>query len=71
MTKVTERHTKRDFTLFASDIAERYASAKSIMLIMDNLNTHRPELLYEVFEPGPRRFETIWNSCTGRSTAVR
>ena len=42
MTKVTERRTKADWAHFLADIAERYADAESITLVMDNLNTHRP-----------------------------
>ena len=50
MTNVTERRTKCDFAHFVRDIAQRYESAKTISLVMDNLNTHRPGALYEAFE---------------------
>ena len=51
MIKVTERRAKRDFPHFLSDNAQQYASAKTITMIMDNLNTHHPGALYETFEP--------------------
>ena len=51
-TSVTERRTKADW---ASEIKElidvRYPTADKIVLVMDNLNTHTPGSLYEVFEP--------------------
>ena len=59
MTKVAERRAKRDFAQFLSDIAERYRSAKTITLVMDNLNTHRPGALYEVFEPSAAK--ALWD----------
>ncbi len=59
MTKVTERRAKCDFAQFLSDIAQRYRSAKTITLVMDNLNTHRPGALYEVFEPGVAK--ALWD----------
>lgn len=65
MTKVTERRTKCDFAQFVNDIANRYRSAKTITLVMDNLNTHRPGALYEALEPSVAkalwdRFEFIY-----------
>ena len=49
MTRVTERRTKTDWAHFLADIAERYADATRITLVMDNLSTHRPGALYETF----------------------
>ncbi|WP_156777111.1 IS630 family transposase [Nitrococcus mobilis] len=65
MTKVTDRKTKIDWAQFLQDIAERYADAERITLIMDNLNTHRPGALYEAFPPDQAkalwdRFEFIY-----------
>ena len=50
--------------------SQRYASAKTITLVMYNLNTHRPGVLYGVFEPKHRlkRFGVGSNSCTRPST---
>ncbi|MYH72985.1 MAG: IS630 family transposase, partial [Acidimicrobiia bacterium] len=42
MTKVTARRTKADWAEFLKDIEQRYASAKKMTLVMDNLNTHQP-----------------------------
>lgn len=51
MVKVTERRTKGDWAHFVKDIAERYPEAEQIVLVMDNLSTHKPGSLYEVFPP--------------------
>ena len=49
--KTTQRRTKLDWADFVKDIAENYANADKITLVMDNLNTHKPSSLYERFEP--------------------
>ena len=59
MTKVTERRTKVDWAHFLADIAERYADAESITLVMDNLNTHRPGALYEAYPPAQAK--ALWD----------
>lgn len=59
MTKVTERKTKIDWAQFIQDIAERYAAAERITLVMDNLNTHRPGALYEAFPPDQAK--ALWD----------
>ena len=50
--KVTDRRTKKDFAecmrLLVNDI---YPDAEQIVLVMDNLNTHKKASLYEAFEP--------------------
>jgi len=51
MVKVTERRTKADWACFLKDIAERHQEAEQIVLVMDNLSTHKPGSLYEVFPP--------------------
>lgn len=51
MVNVTERRTKADWAHFVKAIAERYAEADQIVLVMDNLSTHKPGSLYEVFPP--------------------
>ena len=65
-TRMTERRAKCDFAHFVRDIAQRYESAKTITLVMDNLNTHSPGALYEAFEPAQAkalrdRFEFVYN----------
>jgi hypothetical protein len=50
--KITETKTKKDWALFIKSISDdHYKDAKIINLVMDNLNTHQPGSLYEVFEP--------------------
>ena len=51
MVKITERKTISDWAHFAKGIADNYPNAKRITLVMDNLNTHKPESLYEAFPP--------------------
>lgn len=59
MTKVTERKTRKDWAVFLQDIAEHYADAQRITLVMDNLNTHTPGSLYEAFPP--ERAKALWD----------
>ena len=49
--KVTERKTKQDWAFFLEDIANEYAGAEKITLVMDNLETHKAGSLYESFPP--------------------
>jgi len=37
--------------IFFKEIATKYENAIKITLVMDNLNTHTPESLYETFKP--------------------
>jgi len=65
MAKVTQRKTKLDWAHFIKDIADRYADARKITLVMDNLNTHHPGALYEAFPPAQAkrlwdRFEFVY-----------
>lgn len=54
--QVTQRKTKKDWAFFIREIADNhYARAERINLVMDNLNTHQPGSLYEVFEPREAR----------------
>jgi hypothetical protein len=54
--QVTERRTAIDFAeLVRQMVDEWYADAKKIVLVMDNLNTHRPASLYEAFPPAEAR----------------
>jgi hypothetical protein len=51
-TKVTERRTKVDWAEYIKELVDvRYATAKKVVLVMDNLNTHAGSSLYEAFEP--------------------
>lgn len=57
--KVTEQKTKKDWAYFIEEIAEAYEDAEKITLVMDNLNTHKPGSLYEVFTP--EKAKEIWD----------
>ena len=59
MVTITERKTKRDWACFLEEIAGQYEETKKITLVMDNLNTHNPGSLYEMFEPD--RAKEIWD----------
>lgn len=57
--KVTERKTKRDWACFIEEIADQDESAEKITLVMDNLNTHNPGSLYELFPP--EKAKALWD----------
>jgi len=53
---VTERRTAVDFAHVIRDLVDKdYPEAEKIVLVMDNLNTHKPSSLYEAFEPAEAR----------------
>jgi transposase len=50
--KVTERHTSVDYAdILRFLVDEEYPDADVIVVVQDNLNTHKPACLYERFEP--------------------
>lgn len=50
--KVTERRTKKDWAYCIRQLVDEvYPDSDSIVLVMDNLNTHKKASLYEAFEP--------------------
>lgn len=53
--KVTERRTKVDFARVIRELVERYPQAEKVVLVMDNLNTHKLGSLYEAFAPAEAR----------------
>jgi hypothetical protein len=54
--KVTDRRTKVDFARMIRELVdEHYPKAERIVLVMDNLNTHRVSSLYEAFAPEEAR----------------
>ena len=54
--KITERRTKMDWACFIEEmLEERYIDAKKVILVMDNLNTHKIASLYEAFPPEKAR----------------
>ena len=58
--KATERRTKLDWAEFVRELVEEhFPDATKIVLVMDNLNTHRPASLYEAFPPAQAK--RIWD----------
>lgn len=54
--KVTTRRTAVDFAWVIKELVDEvYPAAEKIVLVMDNLNTHKPASLYEAFEPSEAR----------------
>jgi hypothetical protein len=50
--RVTDRRTKKDWAKCIRQLVDEiYPQADSIVLVMDNLNTHKKASLYEAFEP--------------------
>lgn len=58
--EVTERKTKVDWAKYIKRIADEwYQDARKIISVMDNLGTHKPGALYEVFEP--KEAKRLWD----------
>jgi hypothetical protein len=56
LVEVTERRTARDMANFLRRLSDDvYPTAKTIVLVMDNLNTHSRACLYEAFPPAEAR----------------
>lgn len=54
--KVTDRRTMIDFAHCMRDLVDiHFPNAEKIILVMDNLNTHKLASLYEAFEPQEAR----------------
>jgi len=54
--KVTARRTKEDFAYCMHELVDiHFPDAEVIRIVLDNLNTHTPAALYEVFEPAEAR----------------
>jgi hypothetical protein len=48
--EVTDRHTAIDYAHVLKDLSDaRFPGARKIVLVQDNLNTHKPASLYEAF----------------------
>jgi len=53
---VTDRRTKVDFAEVIRDLVDvQYPTAEKVVLVMDNLNTHKMASLYERFPPAEAR----------------
>lgn len=54
--KVTDRHTALDYAQVLKDLSDtHFSEAKKIILVQDNLNTHKPASLYEAFPAAEAR----------------
>jgi hypothetical protein len=54
--KITDRHTAIDYAHALKDLVDiHFPAAKKIILVQDNLNTHKPASLYEAFPPAEAR----------------
>lgn len=54
--KVTDRRTNVDFAHILRDLSDvHYPAADKIVLVMDNLNTHKLSVLYQAFPPDEAR----------------
>ncbi len=54
--EVTDRHTCTDWAQLMRDIVDvHFPSAERIVVVMDNLNTHKPSSLYKAFPPAEAR----------------
>jgi uncharacterized small protein (DUF1192 family) len=54
--EVTDRHTAVDYAQILKDLSDkRFSNAEKIVLVQDNLNTHKPASLYEAFPPEEAR----------------
>lgn len=53
--KVTDRRTALDFAKVIRELVDSYPTAEKVVLVMDNLNTHKMASLYEAFAPDEAR----------------
>lgn len=53
--EVTDRHTKQDWAHLIKALVDEHFPDKKIILVMDNLNTHKLGSLYATFEPAEAR----------------
>ena len=48
--KVTDHRTRQDFAKVLKDLADVHFPKKNIVLVVDNLNSHKLSTLYDTFE---------------------
>ena len=54
--KVTDRHTAMDYAQVLKELSDtHFPGSAKIVLVQDNLNTHKPASLYEAFPPAEAR----------------
>jgi len=56
--KVSERRTSNDFAKFLSSVERKYDTAEKIILVMENLNTHKEKSLVNFY--GEEKGTEIW-----------
>ena len=53
---MTDRHTALDYAQVLKELSDtHFVTAKKIILVQDNLSTHKPASLYEAFTPAEAR----------------
>ena len=57
--KITKTKTRVDWALFIEEIANQYAEAEKITLVMDNYETHKAGAFYEAFPP--EKAKALWD----------
>ncbi len=69
---VSEHRTREDWAGWIKGMLdERYPEATRVVLVVDNLNTHRIASLYQTFAPREaRRLPSVWKYTTPPNTAV-
>jgi DDE superfamily endonuclease len=69
--EVTDRHTAVDYAHVLKDLSDtHFPKAKKIILVQDNLNTHKPASLYEAFAAAEVGWLSGSSGTTRQSTAV-
>ena len=70
--KVTDRHTAIDYAHALRELSDtHFPNAAKIVLVQDNLNTHKPASLYEAFPAAEAAgWSSASNGTTRPSTAV-
>jgi hypothetical protein len=53
--KVTDHHTREDWAQVIKELVDEHFPEKRIVLVMDNLNTHKVSSLYAAFKPEEAR----------------
>lgn len=61
-TKVTEKRSAREWAMFIKEIADFYPQAKTIHLVVDNLNIHRRKALVDCY--GEQPGDALWKRFT-------
>jgi DDE superfamily endonuclease len=74
--EITDRRTAIDYARAIEDLSDRhFPNAKKIVLVQDNLNTHKPASLYEAFPPDKARRAvrtfSIVCGCSARRSGVK